>query len=220
MAAVPSKAQLDGLANLSELLAFLAVAEPLWKGLTKVMGDPGTDIRQVAALNKFAIVQAISNVQTAPNQGASVVQAAQLGLVWRASRKWVFTKAGGDEKDFVDLDPWEPDAATPAAARPAAASVKESVLKMASLVDQTDESELLPPDGILVQTWLQRYTLVMGGPPEEEEDPTTAQLAGLHKRVVLLKQAPYVDFGVWVPFGRRALKLQKFRTYRLAMEPS
>ena len=53
----------------------------------------------------------------------------------------------------------------------------------------------------------------MGGPPEEEEEPTSAQVAGLHKRVVLLKQAPYVDFGVWVPFGRRALKLQKFRVY-------
>eukprot|EP00439_Symbiodinium_sp_Y106_P048834 s2768_g6.t1 len=84
---------------------------------------------------------------------------------------------------------------------------------MASLVDQTDESELLPPDHATVQTWLQRYTLAMGAAPEEEEEPTEAQLAGLHKRTLILDQAPYVDFAVWVPFGRRALKTQKFRVY-------
>ena len=129
--------------------------------------------------------------------------------------KQVFLKSGGDEKDFVDVDPWDTAAAAAAVATTKApqAAVKESVLKMSALVDQTDESELLPPDGPQVQSWLQKYTLLMGGPPEEEEEPTAAQLAGLRKRTVVLKQAPYVDFGVWVPFGRRALKLQKFRVY-------
>ena len=42
------------------------------------MGDPASDARQIAALNKWAIVQAISNTQVAPPQGATVVQAAQL----------------------------------------------------------------------------------------------------------------------------------------------
>ena len=91
--------------------------------------------------------------------------------------------------------------AAPVVAKLAPASVKESVLKMASLVDQTDESELLPPDASLVQTWLQRYTLTKGGPPEEEDDPTTLQLVALRKRVVQLQQAPHVDFGVRVPFS-------------------
>ena len=60
-----------------------------------------------------------------------------MGLAWRAARKWVFNKAGGEEKDFVDVDPWEASPAATAAAKPAPASVKESVLKMASLVDQS-----------------------------------------------------------------------------------
>ena len=212
---LPSKTDLASCNNLGDLLTLLGVSTSLWKALTDVMGDPGGDTRQVAALTKWAITQAIGSVQVAPSRGASVVQAAQLGLVWRSARKMVFLKAGGDETQFVDVDPWEPSGSgtTPAAARPAQAAVKESVLKMAALVDQTDESELLPPDNAQVQAWLQRYSLLMGGPPEEEEEPTAAQLAGLHKRVVVLKQAPYVDFGVWVPFGRRALKQQKFRVY-------
>ena len=83
---------------------------------------------------------------------------------------------------------------------------------MSSLLDQTVDSELLPPKPEMVQLWVQRYTLTMGAPPEEEE-PTEAQLAALHKKMSTLGQAPYVDFGVWLPFDRRALKAQKFRVY-------
>ena len=212
MSILPNKSELAACNNLGDLLTLLGVAAPLWKGLTDVMGDPGGDVRQVAALTKWAIAQAISGVPVAPSQGASVVQAAQLGLVWRSARKMVYLKAGGDEDQFVDIDPWETSNPTAVPAKATQAAVKESVLKMAAMVDQTDESELLPPGNAQVQSWLQRYTLLMGGPPEEEE-PTASQLAGLHKRVVVLKQAPYTDFGVWVPFGRRALKQQKFRVY-------
>lgn len=53
----------------------------------------------------------------------------------------------------------------------------------------------------------------MGAAPEEEEEATDSQLAALYKRTIELKQAPYCDFSVWTPFGRRALRSQKFRTY-------
>ena len=148
---LPSKAELMACSNLGDLLQLLGVADPLWKGLTAVMGDPGGDARQVAALTKWAIAQAISGVQTAPSQGASVVQAAQLGLVWRSARKMIYLKAEGEESEFVDVDPWETTSTSTAPVKPVQAAVKESVLKMAALVDQTDESELLPPDNTLVQ---------------------------------------------------------------------
>ena len=160
MSLLPSKAELEGCASLQDLLTLLGVASPLWQALVAVMGDPGGDARQVAALTKWAIAQAISGVQVAPAQGATVVQAAQLGLVWRSCRKMAFLKSGGDEKDFVDVDPWETTATTTATPKAPQAAVKESVLKMASLVDQTDESDLLLPDGSLVQSWLQKYTLL------------------------------------------------------------
>ena len=92
---------------------------------------------------------------------------------------------------------------------------------MASLVDQTDESELLPASMDKVQEWTQRYITLMRAPPEEEEEATDAQLAALHKRTVLLGHPPYVDFSVWTPFGRRSLRSQKFRTYvPLVMAPT
>ena len=62
-----SKAGLQACTNLQDVLALLGVAAPLWKSLSDVMGDPGGDIRQVAALTKWAIARAISGVQVALN---------------------------------------------------------------------------------------------------------------------------------------------------------
>ena len=59
--------------------------------------------------------------------------------------------------------------------------------------------------------WMQRYVLLMGAPPEEEEEPTEAQLAGLHKRVAILKQAPYVDFGSGFRLGGERCNPRSFR---------
>eukprot|EP00438_Fugacium_kawagutii_P032453 Skav223757 [mRNA] locus=scaffold3575:530860:532071:- [translate_table: standard] len=128
---------------------------------------------------------------------------------------------GGVEANFVDVEPWgEPGRAAgaggtsgTAAAGSTTQAVKEHVLKMSTLLDQADDSELLPQPQSEIQKWSQRYCTLMGSAPEEEEEPTDFQLAALHKRVVVLDQAPYVDFSVWLPFGRRALKTQKFRTF-------
>ena len=61
--------------------------------------------------------------------------------------------------------------------------------------------------------WSQRYLQLMGDMPNEDEEPTDAQMAALDKRVNQMGQAPYVDMGVWLPFGRRALKNQKLRSF-------
>jgi hypothetical protein len=37
----------------------------------------------------------------------------------------------------------------------------------------------------------------------------------LQKRLVTQDTAPYVDFAIFVPFGQRASKASKFRTYTL-----
>ena len=68
---------------------------------------------------------------------------------------------------------------------------------MANLLDQADDSELLPPDVQTVHNWNQRYFQLMGDVPQEEE-PTDAQLAALDKRVNQMGQAPYVEMGVWL----------------------
>ena len=84
---------------------------------------------------------------------------------------------------------------------------------MSSLLDQGDDSELIPASREQLDTWLTSYVSVMGNLPLEEEEPSEAQLAALHKRVFILKGTPYCDFAIWTPFSRKNLKLQKFRMY-------
>ena len=150
-----------------------------------------------------------------------------MGLVWRNSRWIVHLHGGGNPDNFVDKDPWTPDppagppegTGTAIAAGGGLSSAsgstgnKENVLKMSNLVDQTDDSETKLPDAVMLNEWARRYIAVMGAPPQEEEEPTDAQMAALHHRVRVQKQPPYVDFSIWLPFGRRVLKNQKFRAF-------
>ncbi|CAL1127083.1 unnamed protein product [Cladocopium goreaui] len=84
---------------------------------------------------------------------------------------------------------------------------------MANVVDQADDSELLLASRAELDRWANAYVAVMGAAPLEEEEPNEAQLSALHRRVHVLRQPPYADFGVWLPFARRTQKAQKFRAY-------
>ena len=84
---------------------------------------------------------------------------------------------------------------------------------MGSLIDQNDDSELLPPKAEKSNQWVQNYVAVMGAPPDEAEEPTSFQVAALEKRTVIQGQAPFVDFGIWLPFNRKTGKLQKVKSY-------
>ena len=84
---------------------------------------------------------------------------------------------------------------------------------MSAVIDQSDDSEFAPESLATADRWYQRYITVMGGAPQEEEDCTVEQLSALNKRVHLLDLPPYVDLGVWQPYGRRALRQSKFRAW-------
>lgn len=126
-----------------------------------------------------------------------------MGLVWRLSKRIMPFRAGVAEEQLVDEDPWNPVEVQPVApvgggatAAPkvdtqGTSGLKENVLKMQSLIDQCDESELMPPDAREVNRWWQNYIAVIGAGPEESEEPTSSQVAALAKRVVTNNQAPY-----------------------------
>ena len=104
-------------------------------------------------------------------------------------------RVGLSADEFQDDDPWEgPRGKTAEGVTSAGvpSTVKDKILKMSALIDQADESELVPTSDE-VDGWLQNYVNVMGAPPEEEEEPTAAQLAALRKKIQA-GGAPYTDF--------------------------
>ena len=197
--------------------------DPCWQAVINTLGDPGTHIRIFAALPAHVLVQGVIQAHFPAGDLLTPLQATQVGLVWRICRKIVHVWAGLPEADFRDEDPWKPadsvsgqvagqggNQGGQAASQP---SPKERILKMSSLVDQNDESELTPASKEDIDKWINAYVAVMGSAPLEEEEPSEAQLSALNRKVNELHQCPYVDFAVWQPFARRTQKAQKFRTY-------
>ena len=89
----------------------------------------------------------------------------------------------------------------------------EKILKMSTLIDQSDDSELLPPTPNGVNQWLQNYHAVTEAMPEEVGEPSPNQLVALAKRVFRDDAPPYVDFVVLGPYERKLTKIQKCRIY-------
>ena len=205
--------ELDQYTTTTEVLAHFAVADPVWQAINFHTGQLGEDLRLLAALPKAALTQACLNAVLMDGSPLTPAQATQAGLVWRMARKIMAYQAGMQEAEFQDIDPWaEPPTREERTKQVNNNGVKEKVLKMASLVDQNDESELLPPDLGQVDQWTQNYVLAMGSHPDEAEEPTAAQLAALAKKVDG-GLAPYTDFAIWVPFERRMSRLQKCRIF-------
>ena len=205
--------------QISDLLAHFNVSDDVWNGFLHQIGPLGEDVRLLAALPRLAIVAACSNALHGDGSAFVPVDATQVGLVWRMAQRVMAFRAGVAEENFTEEDPWSQSSpsTTTTSTTPGPTSsgsgVKERVLKMSSLVDQQDESELVPPTPDQVHGWVQNFVKIMGSMPDEIEEPTGNQLAGLAKRVISQGGSPYVDFAVWVPFERKLAKNHKFRIY-------
>ena len=192
----------------------LGVGDDHWACFTRTVGDFQDDLRVLAAFPRTGLLAGVSQSQFPDGTGLTPVQATQIGLVWRLARRVIAHGSGMDETEFQDIDPWqETNASTTARQSPPSSGVKEKVLKMSTLIDQSDESELLPPGSSEINAWLQNYRAVMGAMPEEAEEPSPNQLAALSKRVFRDDAPPYVDFAVFGPYERKLTKVQKCRIY-------
>ena len=169
---LPTRRELQGIATVPDLLNLLHLDDSLWTSWVAQVGDPGNQIRVLASLPKGVVVQGCVQALQSSGEAFSAMQAAHVGLVWWTSRRFW---AGLDESEFVDIDPWAPDETdkpnVPAAPVVTAAPIKDRILKMANIMDQADDSELLPAAKGDIDTWVIRYISLMGSAPLEEEEP-------------------------------------------------
>eukprot|EP00438_Fugacium_kawagutii_P018420 Skav227177 [mRNA] locus=scaffold1396:139548:146739:+ [translate_table: standard] len=209
-------AGLARLTTVNDVVTFFNVPGEAWTAFENQVGDFQGDLRFLASLPRAGLLGGISLAQLPDGSKILPVTATQIGLVWRLAKRVMAFQGGINENDFVDVDPWdEPGSSSgnQAAVSTSPSGVKDKVLKMSSLIDQGDDSELLPPSSSDISKWLQQYLAVMGSMPEESEEPSPNQLAGLAKRVFKDDLAPYTDFAVFGPYERKLSRSHKCRIF-------
>jgi len=81
--------------------------------------------------------------------------------------------------------------------------------KFAEVLDQADDTTYEELSAEKVATLRAAHVTITGGAPSDDNRPTSEQLSALGARIAA-GRAPFVDFAVWGPFGRRAAKLLKY----------
>ena len=139
------------------------------------------------------------------------VEAAQIGLVWRITRR----KVSENWASWADIDPFEDTggAATPPRKVEETPTSNVKKLKMAHVLDKGDESEFTVADAGHINKWFHNFVAIMHGQPDEEETPTNEQLSALNVRVAVQLGSPFADFAVFTPYARKTSRAHRFTAY-------
>ena len=170
--------------------------------------------RNMALLPPIVIKEAVK-VAKLTDAGAerllTPVEAAQIGLVWRITRR----KLSENWASWVDIDPFEDTggAATPPRKAAETPTSNAKKLKMAHVLDQGDESEFTVADAGHINKWFHNFVAIMRGQPDEEETPTNEQLSALNVRVAVQLGSPFADFAVFTPYARKTTRAHRFTAY-------
>lgn len=215
----PAQAAAMAMQTLGDLKGFYELPEALWTAFTSVAGDPGEDLKLLAILPQPVIAAALERALLPDGSPLSAVQASHVGMVYNLAKRILHVRGGGDWDAWKDQSPFMDQRDTPPSqpgqAPASNSSPTERKLKMTQVIDQADDGEFVVQTEDVRAGWYQRYLTVIGGWPHEEEDPTVEQVSALQRRIQVQDSAPYVDFAIWVPYGQKAMKAAKFRSFVL-----
>lgn len=81
-------------------------------------------------------------------------------------------------------------------------------IKLAVIIDQSKEEEVVIMPDAEIQKCYSEYDKVMGGPPDPDVEGTNEQLTGI-KHLIDTSRPPYADFAIFGPHGHRMARKLK-----------
>ena len=205
------------------LLRFYSVAPEVWQAFALAAGDP-PDLRPLAFLPPSAVVSATTAATTSTGRRLTMVEAIQVGLVYRAAHRCVHLASGGTTDTWKDPDPWGalPTSSTTSGSTGSSTtgSSGEKKVKFSNILEQGDDTEFMLDEKLEKATFYTQFVQVMGDLPPDLEDPTLEQLGAMTKKVKAMKQPPYADFAVWLPYAKKHLKAQKYKSFVMQADGS
>ena len=109
MALFPAWANLNDVTDVAAARRHFGVQDAVWDAWVAQVGDPGMDLRLLAALPRTALQGGCQTAILPGGQGFTAIQATQVGLLWRLARRVVAFRAGISVDEFQDDDPWDPE---------------------------------------------------------------------------------------------------------------
>ena len=220
---LPTPTELAALTTLEQLRAWTQTPAETWRVASDALGTVPS-IR-VLALTPADIYRQMLRQVRIPVTGAAPrelgsVEAIQLALMWRVSRQ---------AYQLEDMDILAPGAlfggAMPAAvagppAPKAAAGSGVKRLKVSNFVDQLDDTEVNMASKVEIDEAYRCFRDATGADPQPEADPSPEQIAVMRAKVVVNGEAPYGDFSVLTPYGRRVQKSMKAKNWLLQADGS
>ena len=209
----PAAEVLETWPEFGEALKWAKVDKADFTKMATILGDPGLDdFVELASLPTHLVTDTLA--KWALDTAAPPLHLMRMAKLINVAK----LKAGVELEDLLPAPPPAPapvQIITNPTGAPSPAPAADNIFKITlqKVIDQgmsRQEIPLLPEDQIVELRG--RFAKVMGGPPIPRADVTDAQLTALCFKITQLR-APYVDFGVWGPFGARTERELTFVNY-------
>ena len=210
----PTTEELNSITTLQLALQWPGITDALRDGLFAVLGTP-TVIRDIAFVGVADWQSALDSVQLTVGAGDAAVVRALNGI-----ERGKLVSLRRVARLRVGLTPGDPD---PVAAPPPTQTISQHSigshgstqqdqaggagrnLKLSHLVDTTLDSTLVSLPSSTVRKLFEKYEIREGAKPSRAIEPTVDQLSAI-QQLVDSDVAPYVDFSLFGPYGRRMLE--------------
>ena len=224
----PTAEELSAITSVGSLLDWVGLADEKGRlSRTTFLNELGNPkfIRQLVAVPMATYVKMVQGLKitvvetsTSRSEPLTPIEEGQMGEVRRVARLVL--------KLSPEADPVAPPSTAPGVAAGAAAptgfaemakAIREAVrpptkrILASKVLDQGDDSEVPPLDAAVLKAMIEDWKILDndGEEPAEDEEATAEQLASLSARIAT-GATPFVDFGVWRPFGQRMERAMKF----------
>ena len=228
MSLLASAADLPSLTTIAAVVRLSGLQSTTCDRLGASLGNP-PDLRILAMLPAEVLQKAIRDLRivtgTPPTDGSApttrepnATETIQMALVWRVARQVM---------GLEDVDPMVTNATSTSTPIPspvlAGGSGGAAVVggggppakkvKISTVLDQADDSEVQLKSRAELVKYYENHREITGAEPLPEVEPTDIQVAAMEEKVVTRDEAPYADFSILTPFGRRMQKTMKMKSF-------
>ena len=220
----PTTTELGSINTLSELLDWCGVVDSgdnlLRAEFNAKFGDPDF-IRDVTLIPRDRYEAAMGECRVQGNP-LSPVQCARILSARRVARLRCGLPAEESAPSFSAPDqaaqpPLPPPNTPPPGAQEATANTRK--LKLNNVIDQCLDGEVVNMSPAATRRLFEKYEMQRGAQPHPDVEPTSEQLSAV-SQLISDDVVPYVDFGIFVPYGKRALRRLTFTSVQWGVDGS